>query len=110
MNGKQRVVMWISVVALAVTVTSPIFANTDRMAKANASDKLEMEAPITKININTATIDQLSQLPGIGLKRAHAIIDYRLAHGSFNKVQELVNIRGVSQKFVTKYQDYFTVG
>ena len=47
------------------------------------------------INLNSATIDQLNSLDGIGPKTAQKIIDYREAHGGFKSVEELLEVPGI---------------
>lgn len=47
------------------------------------------------LDLNTATLDQLDALPGIGPSRAEAIIQYRTEHGSFVTVEELLEIPGI---------------
>lgn len=53
-----------------------------------------------KININTATKDELVGLPGIGDAMAERIILYREDHGPFATVEELVSVRGIGKKKV----------
>ena len=51
-----------------------------------------------KININTAPVDQLASLPGIGTRTAQAIIEYRARHGLFEKANDLTKVRGIGEK------------
>jgi competence protein ComEA len=51
-----------------------------------------------KININTATVEQLQTLKGIGAKTAMAIIEYRENIGAFNNVEELIEVKGIGEK------------
>lgn len=55
---------------------------------------------MAKININTATIDTLSQLEGIGKSKAKAIVDYRVVHGGFKSIDELGQVKGISKKII----------
>lgn len=47
------------------------------------------------IDVNTSTEQQLDTLPGIGPSTAHAIVAYRLVHGPFARVEDLLNVRGI---------------
>lgn len=63
-----------------------------------------------KININTASLDELMGLDGVGEKKAQAIIDYRYENGRFNSVEELTNVNGIGEKTFEKNRDRITVG
>lgn len=54
--------------------------------------------PSGKVNINTASVQELMQLEGIGEKKALAIIEYRKQNGSFRTPEELTNVEGIGQK------------
>lgn len=54
-------------------------------------------APATKIDLNTATADELDKLPGIGPATAEAIIRHRETHGRFRSVTELLEVRGIGE-------------
>lgn len=62
------------------------------------------------ININTATAEELQQLPGIGPVLAQAIVDYREEHGPFGSVDELLQISGIGQTKLDNIQNNITVG
>lgn len=49
------------------------------------------------LNVNTATVEQLEKLPGIGRKTAEAIVEYRNVNGPFRRVENLLLIKGVSE-------------
>lgn len=51
-----------------------------------------------KIDINTATQNQLEMLNGIGPSTAAAIIDYRQQHGAYKQVEDLINVKGIGEK------------
>jgi competence protein ComEA len=63
-----------------------------------------------RVNINTATVDELDALPGIGPTTAQNIVDYRLQHGPFQVIQEIQNVPGVGPATFTGIQDYISVG
>ncbi len=63
-----------------------------------------------RININTASAEELMLLPGIGEARARAIIDYREACGGFQSGEELMEVSGIGQKIYDGLKDCITVG
>jgi len=70
-------------------------------------------APMTafaagKINLNTATVVELTQLKGIGEKTAQNILEYRSQH-KFKSVDELTNVKGIGEKTLAKFIDQVTV-
>ncbi len=67
-------------------------------------------APAGKVNINTATAQQLTTLPGVGEKLAGRILEYRQKAGSFKSAQELLNVKGIGEKNLAKLSPYVSVG
>ncbi|MCR4990740.1 MAG: helix-hairpin-helix domain-containing protein [Lachnospiraceae bacterium] len=61
------------------------------------------------VNINTAGVDELMTLKGIGRSRAEDIIAYREQNGSFGSVEEIMNIRGIKEGMFSKIKDDITV-
>jgi comEA protein len=62
-----------------------------------------------KVNLNTATLEQLQTLPGVGPSLAKTIIDYRSKSGKFSKIEELLNVKGVGEKKYQKIKDRLVV-
>ena len=76
---------------------------------ANAETAAAVPASQT-VNINTATAEQLQTLPGIGPTLAQRILDYRAKNGSFASVAELANVEGIGIKRLESLLDYITTG
>ncbi len=66
--------------------------------------------PVSKVNLNTATVEQLESLPGIGPTLAARIVEYRQKAGGFKSVQEVVNVKGIGEKSFAKLQPHLTIG
>ena len=67
------------------------------------------EKHIGKVNLNTANLEELSQLELIGELKAQAIIDYREKNGKFRTVEEITNVDGISIVILNKNIDRLTV-
>jgi len=66
------------------------------------SDMLSEQMQSAVVNINTADLKQLIKLPGVGKKKAQAIIDYREANGDFASLEDLAKVKGVGKKMLAK--------
>ena len=67
------------------------------------------DSETNKININTATEKELSNLSGIGENKALTIIEYREKNGSFSNVSELLNVTGIGNSTYEKIKDMVVV-
>ena len=70
---------------------------------------LEIEADDGCVNINTANVDKLTELTGIGETRAKAIIEYRESHGGFNEIDDIKNVSGIGEASFQKIKDNIKV-
>ena len=66
--------------------------------------------PAGKVNLNTATVSQLEELPGIGPALAARIVDHRQKNGAFKSVEDLMAVKGIGEKNFAKIQTYLSVG
>jgi competence protein ComEA len=62
-----------------------------------------------KVNINQASAKELVNLPRIGDKVADRIVEYRKAHGSFSKVEDLMEVKGIGEKLFTQLKPYLAI-
>ena len=85
-----------ALLAAFVLATGPAFA----------ADK----APAGKVNLNTATVSQLQDLPGIGPALAARIVDHRQKNGAFKSVEDVMAVKGIGEKNFAKLQGFLTVG
>ena len=69
--------------------------------------------PVTEsvlVNINTASVEQLMQIAGIGETRAQAIVTYRETSGKFANIEDIQNVSGIKERLYEKIKDKITVG
>jgi competence protein ComEA len=90
----------VAVLALSVAVlySSPVLAATSQSQEPAPAATQAKPA----INLNTATLDQLETLPGIGRKTAERILEHRTKIGSFKRIEELMNVKGIGEKSFLK--------
>ena len=84
--------------SLVFSTMPPLMAQADSKAKEK------------KVDINTATLEELQELPRIGIKVAQRIIDYRMKNGKFKKIEEIMKVRGIGEKVFNELKDRITVG
>lgn len=61
------------------------------------------------ININSADIDELMEIKGIGRSKAKAIIEYREVNGNFSSIEDIMNVDGIGESLFEKIKMYITV-
>ena len=86
------------------TESSVVQNSSTSSSNCNNSDKGS-----TLININTADLEQLKEITGIGNIKAQSIIDYREANGGFKSLEELKNVDGIGDKTFEKIKDQITL-
>ena len=101
----RALLMILVVFALAAVGTAAEQKSPAPATKASAP-KATAAAPV---NLNTATQAQLETLPGVGAKAAQRILEYRQKNGSFKKVEDLMNVKGIGEKAFLKLKPLLTV-
>ena len=93
-------------VALVVFALSMAASAQETPRRSSATSSASASAPV---NLNTASVAQLETLPGIGKATAERILEYRQKNGSFKKVEDLMNVRGVGEKSFLQLKALITV-
>ena len=75
-----------------------------------ATSATTKKPPLKPININSATSEELQQVPGIGPATAEKILTMRKSYGAFKSVDDLLAIKGLGKKRLEKMRKYLTVG
>ena len=78
-------------------------------ALGTGSQSQEEQSASGLVNLNTASEDQLCTLPGIGSSKARSIIAYREEHGSFDRIESVMNVAGIKDGLFQKIKAYITV-
>ena len=98
---------FIVIAVLALGGVSPLLAQTAAKPVKLARPAVAVSTDI--INLNTATAAQIATLPGIGPKTADLIVQYRQKNGSFKKIEEIMNVRGIGEKSFLKLKNRIAV-
>ena len=85
-------------------------ASSAPAASASEEEKPDSLLEGEVIDVNSAPAEDLQRLPGIGEKRAQAIVAWREEHGPFQSVDELIQVSGIGEKLLAGLRDYATVG
>ena len=64
---------------------------------------------LARVDLNTAGLEALTILPGVGEKRAQAILDYRLRNGAFHQVADAAKVPGLTAEIVASWGELATV-
>jgi competence protein ComEA len=98
MTRSQRPIAYFCVFLFLLGCAAPSFARAKK------------HPPAKPIDLNTATLSQLEELPGVGPVTAKAILDFRAKSGPFRRVEDLLSVHRISEKRLAKMRPYVTVG
>jgi competence ComEA-like helix-hairpin-helix protein len=74
-----------------------------------AAGNAKKNPPATPLDLNTATAAQLEEVPGIGPATAKAIVQFRRKSGPFERIEDLLAIRGISARKLEQMRPYVTI-
>jgi competence protein ComEA len=69
-----------------------------------AEDKGAVQVKQQKVNINKASVEQLTLLPGVGESKAKAIIEHRTQQGPFKSLEQLKDVKGIGEKVFSQLE------
>ena len=97
--------------AIVLAICGTFLTNTPGVIAQQSPGAAPAAAAAAKsaINLNTATIDQLETLPGVGRKTAERIIEYRTKSGGFKRIEDLMNVKGIGEKSFLKLKPLIVV-
>jgi competence ComEA-like helix-hairpin-helix protein len=75
-----------------------------------AAAQAQKQPPAKPIDLNLANVEELQELPGVGPVTAQRIIGMREKSGRFHRVEDLLAVRGISQKKLDAMRPYITIG
>jgi len=116
MNGRER---FASAVLLITLITGILADALDDEgvdepvlceASAENADRSRPEHDYRRLDINLATVEELMILPGIGPKKAKAVLAWREQNGGFDSVEHLVRVKGIGPKTLERIRRYICVG
>ena len=91
---------------MTLLITNPAIA---KEKKKDAAKSNEIVASMQKININQADAKALTTLKGIGKDRAGKIIEYREKNGPFQKIEDLMKVKGIGKKIFEQNKNVLSV-
>jgi competence protein ComEA len=97
-------------VALPSTVLAAALALGLAGGLVHASPAKPGAQPTVTVDLNTATVEDLAGVPGIGQALASRIVELREKEGPFRRVEDLLKVKGIGEKSLEKLRPYVKVG
>ncbi|WP_100642224.1 ComEA family DNA-binding protein [Alteromonas facilis] len=95
---KKHITLSALVALTGLIFMQPAFAAESPSNKSNVSATSQAQSSL--LDLNSATLEQLSALKGIGKTKAKAIVEYRQSVGKFHHVDQLSEVRGIGEKLL----------
>ena len=101
--------MFKKAISILLISSSLVLSTTSPSSFANTVDAVQQQAIADKLNINDATVEQLMKLPGIGRKKAEAIVQFRQDVDGFRDVKEIMDVKGIGEKLFSKFEHLIAI-
>lgn len=109
MKLRTKVFAGVTVAFLLVCAGLFLFRN-HQVLFGNAFETTKNTPQVGRIDLNSATVEQLALLPGIGETLAQRIITYRETVGHFKRTEDLLNVKGIGRDCLSEIQNYIMIG
>ena len=107
-NMKFNVIRMACILALCIGLSCGSVSVMAQQAGADSATATKT-TDVAKVNLNSATVEQLTSLPGVGSATAKLIIEYRTQVGKFSRIEELMNVKGIGEKKFEALKNYLTL-
>jgi comEA protein len=116
MNGKEKFAGAVLVVTLAIGIIADVFYRQQagvsvsrRVSDCQAASTRDRCGGFRRLDLNSASAEELEILPGIGPKRAAAIVEHRERYGRFEDLRRLTEVKGIGDKTLERIAPYVCV-
>ncbi len=106
-----RLLYRVAPLCMVIVLSGPlsVSATDTQQEAAVVKEAAEAAGAMEAININSASVEALSKIPGVGPKIGEAIAAYRETHGAFNSVADLVNVEGIDASLLEKIKPFISI-
>jgi len=107
---KKAWIVYLSIIGLfAVILTCAVIFSHDKYLLPYPNPAQSVENDIYYLDLNAATAEQLTPIPGVGPALAQNIIEYREEHGPFTQYGELLNVKGIGHEKIKVIMEYVRI-